>query len=417
MKTTLTPPRQNAPRRADIPASAPTPASFDWAAVKAHAPFSHPKIGDVWIDKLTPTHVSYTAFAGETPTGTRLAKVKWSRAEFEAGQEAAGPSKTRKRTVLTFHGVKAPPAQPSAQGGPLPRVRGKIPATQRLCELRDKLQALADRGINGEKEAAAAKLARLLARVDFSKPVLRTADLFAGVFVKANVASPVLPVPPEDYDVGNAVKYAIEKEAHIPCCWRADSLMAEAAPETANRLHSIAATVATSFRELWRQFAANPGVNPADRANFVAGLADGMLDEVRTGTALPARAAPAPPRRKVRLEDGDFPPAFPQELQHFAHFNRAVEKRTEEENGRITWIRYYYEGKLIAQSAPDLNQMKLHEAFHRIRDKRARELTKKPGISLHPYSVATNLGRQIRFSVPLETIRGELDRAVKGQLT
>lgn len=351
MKTTLTPPRQNAPRRADSPASAPTPAGFDWAAVKAHAPFSHPKIGDVWIDKLTPTHVSYTAFAGETPTGTRLAKVKWSRAEFEAGQEAAGPSKTRKRTILTFHGVKAAPAQPSAQDGPLPRVRGKIVATQRLCELRDKLQALADRGINGEKEAAAAKLARLLARVDFSKPVLQTADLFKGTFQRANVAAPIMPFEPTDWDIESALKHAIEKETGIQCVYRADSLMAEAAPETANRLHSIAATVATSFRELWRQFAANPGVNPADRANFVAGLADGMLDEVRTGTALPARAEQRPKKR-----------------------NATSQNRNTAKNSGI-------------------------------------------GLSVHPYSVATNLGKQIRFSVPLETIRGELDRAVKRELT
>lgn len=32
------------------------------------------------------------------------------------------------------------------------------------------------------------------------------------------------------------------------------------------------------------------------------------------------------------------------------------------------------------------------------------------GISLHPYAVATDLGRQIRFNVPLETIAGQLEQ-------
>ena len=264
------------------------------------------------------------------------------------------PAKPRQKPAAPSPGsptpaprVKAPPAKPSARDEASPEEVKKPRAGMKAWDLRRKLEALAARGINGEMATAKHKLARLLDRMDFSKPVLDTPDLFKGVFVRANVAAPIMPFTPTDWDVGNAVKHAFEKETGIQCCWRADSLMAEASPTTASRMNSIGETVATNFRELWRQFSAAPGVNPADRANFVMGLGDGMLDEVRTGTALPARARPAKPARKAKV-------------------------------------------KAVALPA---------------------------GISLHPYSVATALGKQIRFEVPLATIAGELAAVIKGELT
>jgi hypothetical protein len=50
-----------------------------------------------------------------------------------------------------------------------------------------------------------------------------------------------------------------------------------------------------------------------------------------------------------------------------------------------------------------------------IRAKR-RALTRAPGLNLHPYSVAVNLGRAIRFTVPLEEVTHQLDQTIAGQL-
>ena len=237
----------------------------------------------------------------------------------------------------------SPPAENPATGQAEPR---KLPpANAKARDLREKLEALAARGVNGEAVAAKVKLGRLLARFDWTAVDTRTGDLFAGVFRRANVAAPVCGFEPEDWDLANGVKWAFERLAHIPCCYRDGSLMAEADSITANRLHGIGASLAESFRSLWRQYAAVPGVNQADRGLFVAGLADGMLGEVRTGTALPQRAT-----------------------------------------------------------------------VSKIGKAKRKAVSAAPGLTMHPYSVAAGLGKQLRFSVPLETVSGELERTIKGEI-
>lgn len=219
------------------------------------------------------------------------------------------------------------------------------PATERICLLRAKLQALADRGVNGEKIAAQVKLKRLERHWDFSKPVLRTEDIFAGTFRRSTQASPVMTFTATDYDVANSVKWAIEQAAGIPCLYRDGVLMAEATPETANRLHSIAGTVSASYGELWKRFAGAPGVSLADRNVFMLGLFEGMMGDTREGQALPSRSRDTKTGKAKKKAVG-----------------------------------------MVA------------------------------GISLHPYSVALELGKQIRFSVPLDDLTGQLDRTIKGEL-
>ena len=163
------------------------------------------------------------------------------------------------------------------------------PATERICLLRAKLQALAERGVNGEKIAAQAKLKRLEARYDFTKPVLRTEDIFAGVFRKSTVASPVMTFTATDFDIVNSVKWAIEASTGIECLFKGGSLMAAATPETAQQLRVIATKVASSFDGLWATFQVAPGVVAADRGNFLLGLYEGMMGEERHGERLPSR--------------------------------------------------------------------------------------------------------------------------------
>lgn len=220
----------------------------------------------------------------------------------------------------------------------------KTPATEKQIELRAKLQRLVAQGVNGERAAAQAKLSRLESRVDFDKPALNTADIFAGCFYKSSVAEPILSYQPDDSDIANAIKWAVQQEAGIECVWRDGLLLACATPTSAKQLEGIARTVAENFVTLWRKMR-SAGINPADRGNFIAGLADGMLNEQRQGTALPTRTQDTKTKKAKKRSVG------------FA-----------------------------------------------------------PGLHLHPYSVALNLGKQIRFSVPLENIAGELDQAIKGAI-
>lgn len=181
------------------------------------------------------------------------------------------------------------------------------PATTKARALLAKLQALAERGVNGEQESAKRKLARLRATYDFSAPDPEGPDLFAGQFQRATEAARVAVFSTGDFDIANSVKWAIEQAAKIPCLFRQGELYAQATPATATRLHGIASVVADNFAKLWAQYRATPGSNPADRGNFILGLYEGMMNEERHNERLPARLAATRSPKAKRKAIGHAP--------------------------------------------------------------------------------------------------------------
>jgi hypothetical protein len=217
-------------------------------------------------------------------------------------------------------------------------------ATTKARAMLKKLEALAERGVDGEKLAAQRKIDRLKARFDFDAPApAETPDLFRGTFKRASKAKRICSFPQAEFEVANAVKWAIESATGIHCLHRDRDLLAEAAPSTANRLVDIAEHIARSFRELIAKFSGVNGVSVADRNVFVMGLYDGMMNEPRSmGQPLPSRpGVKRSPRGK----------------------------------------------KLAASPATNLH--------------------------VHPYTLAFGLGRQIRFSVPLDQITAELENLTR----
>ncbi len=222
------------------------------------------------------------------------------------------------------------------------------PANSKARALLAKLEALAERGIDGEREAAKHKLARLKARLNFTAPdpADKGPDLFAGKFRRGSLGVEIYSFQAGDFDIANCVKWAIESATRIPCSYRNGHLLAEAAPGTAAKLADIAVHITESFRSLVDKFQSVQGVNGSDRNVFVMGLYDGMMNQKREiGQRLPGRAA------VVKLRKG-----------------------------------------------------------------KKQAVTQAPGLHIHPYSIALDLGRQIRFSVPVENIVAEMDNAVRKQL-
>lgn len=222
------------------------------------------------------------------------------------------------------------------------------PASVKARALLKKLQTLAERGIDGERLAAQRKIVRLKARFDFtaSDPA-ETPDLFAGSFKPASKARRIYSFSAGEFDVANAVKWAIESATKITCVYRRGGLWAEASASTANKLTEIALHIANSFHTLADQFGAVDGVNRNDRVAFVMGLYDGMMNDLRNaGQRLPSRAG----RTKTRKS-------------------------------------------------------------------KKKPVTGAAGLNLHPYSVALSLGKQIRFSAPLEQITAELEAATRKQIS
>ena len=221
------------------------------------------------------------------------------------------------------------------------------PANAKICALFKKLQALAERGVDGEKAVAQRKLARLKTRYDFSVPAANdTPDLFSGRFARSSAARRIYSFNANELDIANSVKWAIESATRIHCVHRGADLLAEATPATGRRLGEISDHIAQSIRVLLDRFRDLGGVSAGDRSAFLMGLYDGMMSETRAaGQRLPGWSRPAK-KRKNRKPSND---------------------------------------------APDLN--------------------------IHPYAIAVSLGKQIRFSAPLEQITAELEAVAPKHLT
>jgi hypothetical protein len=166
------------------------------------------------------------------------------------------------------------------------------PANSKARALFKKLQALAERGIDGEKMSAQNKIAWLKARIDFTvADPAETPDLFSGSFKRSTTARRIYSFGRNEFDVANSVKWAIESATKIPCVYRDSDLLAEVTPGTARKLTEIADHIAQSFRALIDKFSAVDGVSVNDRGVFVMGLYDGMMEEVRNaGQRLPGRS-------------------------------------------------------------------------------------------------------------------------------
>lgn len=221
------------------------------------------------------------------------------------------------------------------------------PATAKARAMLAKLQALAERGIDGEKLAARRKIDRLKARFNFDSPdAAEIPDLFHGTFKRSLKARRIYSFKHGEFEIANSAKWAIESATGIHCIHRDRDLLAEAEPATANRLARIAEHISESFRALVAQFGMVSGVSAADRGVFIMGLYDGMMNESRNaGQPLPSRPGA---RRRGRVGKPSGSPAT--------------------------------------------------------------------GLHIHPYTLALGLGRQIRFSVPLEAIAAELDGLTQRRL-
>ena len=218
------------------------------------------------------------------------------------------------------------------------------PANAKARSLLEKLEALAERGIDGEKASARRKISRLKARFDFSQPdEAGTPDLFSGSFTRSGTARKIYSFAAHEFDVANSVKWAIESATKISCVYRHGDLLAEATPSTAKKLAEIAGHIANSFHALIENFGALDGVSVGDRNVFVMGLYDGMMNDARKdGQRLPGRA-----------------------------------------------------------QAKKVGKVKRGSVIH------------APGLHVHPYTVGSSLGRQIRFAAPLEQITAELAEATR----
>ncbi len=218
------------------------------------------------------------------------------------------------------------------------------PSNDKARALLAKLEALAERGIDGEKESAMRKLAKLKTKFDFNvAPEKKTEDLFSGMFQAPSRGEIhfLTKFAAIDFDVANSIKWAIENATGLQSVYKnGGEIWVESGRSSVSKLEAIAKTISDGFLQLWDRFSKVDGVHQGDRSNFIRGLYDGMMnDEKAQGQPLPSRFEPA---KKIRVK--------------------------------------------------------------------RKSLNRAPGIGLHPYSVALNMGKQIRFCVPAGDVIGSFEK-------
>jgi hypothetical protein len=167
----------------------------------------------------------------------------------------------------------------------------KPSASVTIRRRRDHLREMAARGTTHEKTIASEKLARLDARYDFSAGQ-EGEDIFAGWGRPAHArdAAPVLEVRQEWLDAANLVKWVFQDKFHATSTWRTTSdgaeLLLHAGKADIGRFRPFAKDLLETIIAACAVFSSGRDVRALDRAPFLNGLYDGLIDERRAAGAV-----------------------------------------------------------------------------------------------------------------------------------
>ena len=174
------------------------------------------------------------------------------------------------------------------------------PATTRAHILRAKLAELVARGVDGEKDSAARKLARLEAAFDFTAPNPDGGDLFVDTpgasTVRRGQHARALDEIFHDGEIAVFVKFAILAAYRIDGTIRDNrdgtfTVSVEAEAQSMKTLNFIGKTLHGAFRALLAAFLKLPGASERDSRMFIRAVYDGALnDEKKPGEKLPERS-------------------------------------------------------------------------------------------------------------------------------
>lgn len=217
--------------------------------------------------------------------------------------------------------------------------------------LRRSLSSLAQRGVGGEADNARQKLARLESRFDFTAPEPDDPeDIFANVeitFIPGDYRE-LFHYEPAEVTAAAFVKWALETRFKVSGLFRqngtAPALWIECSDASLPTMRHLAGIIRSAFAELWREYLKTPGVEAGCRRAFELGIYDGMMDD---------------PREHAQL----LPPATVR-----------VDK-TKRKTKR--------KAKAKSPAIP-------------------------PGVAIHPYTLAVELGRKVRLSTPIGEVIAEL---------
>ena len=222
------------------------------------------------------------------------------------------PGKKRKKKPAAhktgFVPGDAPEKEDTGRGDRMPDLE-KHAATSAIRRRRDHLSEMAARGTHHEKSIARDKLKRLDARYDFAVPAdIEAGDIFEGWErpARSQQSHPVLKVKKQWLDAANLVKWVFQDKFQTSSGWRslADGaeLLLDAGKDDAARFKPFAKNLHDTIVAACWEFSCGRVASELERAPFLNGLYDGLMDEPRpAGTMMPGFSPVAKkkmPRRK-----------------------------------------------------------------------------------------------------------------------
>ena len=185
----------------------------------------------------------------------------------------------------------------------------KSSATAGLRRRRDHLAEMAARGTEPEKTIAKEKLKRLESRHDFAPPAdLEVDDIFSGWTrpTPSRVAHPILKVKKEWLDAANLIKWVFQDKFQTPSTWKSSPtdthLMLNASEADVRKFKPFAKDLLGTIVAASEEFARGASIRELDRAPFLTGLYDGLIDERHpAGMRIPG-FSPAAKKKPVRVK-------------------------------------------------------------------------------------------------------------------
>ena len=171
---------------------------------------------------------------------------------------------------------------------------------------------MVERGTRHERDVAAAKLAKLEARYDFSavsgEPPEDLFQTCGNIYAGCEDAVPVISILAGDEEIGSYVKWAFLHKFGVDSYWKgtksgASTLHANVDKTAADSLRAVAKIILSRFKHLWTQYSERNTLRAEQRKPFYCGLYDGMMQSPRSaGEKVPMFSGPRRKKKKEKRE-------------------------------------------------------------------------------------------------------------------
>ncbi len=184
----------------------------------------------------------------------------------------------------------------------------KTPAPSAVRRRHVHLTEMALRGTENEQSVAREKLARLESRYYFGpEPEVETAEIFSDWSAPkpSGKAHPFLRVPTEWVEAGNLIKWIFQDQFDCSSVWRTHGTRSELCIHAnlgdLKRLKGFASELLDTILAACKEFAAGRQIRELDRAPFLNGIYDGLMDQTRAAGARHPGYSPTAKKKPARI--------------------------------------------------------------------------------------------------------------------